>query len=202
MDQQPNFNPQPFQHHQPQPAHQYQAPHQAHETIQQPHPAGRLALDAATGIQPVPVVKVLSPVGVEYVFLTLTLLVGAGSLIGVLLALVNGGTSFQDLSFPVASLVVTVPLFALLFLHLKKLELQNPNLALDPSKRRSTQATQILSFLVSLFTFIGFIFSIFASMSGQVGTSAGKAALDALCVLVVSGGILWYYWRDEHKVTR
>jgi hypothetical protein len=151
-------------------------------------------------LAPTPVIQVFSPNGVEYVFLTLTLFVGAISLISALIALVNGAAGFASLAFPAAALIVTLPIFAVIFLHLKKRELQDPRLKLDASKRRTTQATQIISFIVCLFTLIGFFAAAFASMGGDSGGfTIGKAALDALCVLVVAGGILFYYWRDEHK---
>jgi hypothetical protein len=154
--------------------------------------------DGRDPLAPTPVVKVLSPVGVEYVFLTLTLLIGAVALVSALLVIVHGGASFAGLAFPAATLLVTLPLFAGIFLHLKKLELRHPRLRFDPSKRRSTQATQIISFIVCLFTLIGFFAAIFAAIGGTGGVSIGKAALDALVVLGVAGGILFYYWRDEH----
>lgn len=150
-------------------------------------------------LRPTPVVRVLSPVGVEYVFLTFTLFVAAAALIGVLLTLVNGKADFAVLAFPASTLVVTVPLFAALFLRLKRLELRNPALKLDASKRRSTQFTQIVAFIVSLLTLIGFVFSIFAKLGGIDNMSIGKSALNTLCVLAVSGGILAYYWYDEHR---
>jgi hypothetical protein len=150
-------------------------------------------------LHPVPVVRVLSPVGVEYVFLTFTLLIGASALVSALLVLINGEAGFGSLAFPAATLIATVPVFAAIFLHLKKMELQNPQLRLDASKRRSTQATQIISFIVSLFTVIGFFAATLASFGGSLDTPLWKAALDALCVLVVAGGILFYYWRDEHS---
>lgn len=153
----------------------------------------------ATDLNPVPVVRVLSPVGVEYVFLAITLFVGAAALVAALISLVNGQYSFSVLSFPTAALAVTVPLFALLFLHLKKMESRIPSLKLDPSKRRTTQAIQIVSFVVNLFTLIGFIFAVFAKLGGQSTVSIGKAALDALSILVVAGGILTYYWFNEHR---
>jgi hypothetical protein len=162
-----------------------------------PFDGGTLARDPEE-LRPVPVVKVLSPVGVEYVFLTLTLLVGASALTGALLVLVNGAAGFGSLAFPAATLIVTAPLFAFIFLHLKRLELQNPQLKLDPSKRRSTQATQIISFVVCLFTLIGFFAAVMASLGDDLHASVGKSALDALCVLAVAGGILFYYWHDEH----
>ncbi len=147
-----------------------------------------------------PVVKVLSPVGVEYVFSAITLFIGAGSLLGILLSLVNGGTDFSILAFPTAALVVCVPVFAALFLRLKKMEFNMPQLRLDPSKRRTTQFLQFVSFTVCLFALIGFLTAMFAHIGSSGGPSIGKAALDALCVIVVFGGILTYYWFDEHKV--
>lgn len=156
-------------------------------------------LSVATPTAPVPVVRVLSPVGVEYVFLTICLFTAATGLTWALLALVNGKVDFQVMAFPAALLLVAVPAFAALFLHLKKQELRRPELKLDASKRRSTQFTQITSFLISLFTLVGVVFSIFAKLGGQSGTSIGKVLLDGLVLLVVFGGLLAYYWRDEHR---
>ena len=212
------------QHHFQSPAHHYEPPYQPQHRPQPPMPAptppafhapapefqapqptaapaplpSAASMPQLDTLRPMPVVRVLSPIGVEYVFLTITLLIGGSALAGTLLAMVNGGFNFAALSFPAATLLVTVPLFALIFLHLKRLELRSPELKLDPSKRRSTQATQIITFVVCLFTLIGFFAAAFASMGGGIGTSLGKVALDALCVLAVAGGILFYYWRDEH----
>jgi len=148
---------------------------------------------------PMPVVKVLSPIGLEYAFMTISLFAAAGALTAALLSLVNGEFSFAVLSFPTALLVVSVPVFAYLFLRTKRLELTQPHLRLDPSKRRSTQFTQIVCFLVSFFTLVAFVFSVFGKLGGQFHTSIGKTALDCLVLLVVFGGILAYYWRDEHQ---
>jgi hypothetical protein len=169
----------------------------------QPHPQhGQHMIPGNNNpLRPMPVVKVLSPMGVEYAFLTLTLLIGAGALISVLMVLVNG-VSFSALSFGVSTLLVTLPLFAWLFLRLKKMELQNPELRLDPSKRRSTQTVQIISFLVSLFTLIAWVYTIMASFGGDNVVSVGKITLNVLCILVVSVGILAYYWHDEHRSNR
>jgi hypothetical protein len=162
-------------------------------------PVSTLPSLPANGLSPVPVVRVLSPVGVEYVFLTFSLLAGALGLVSALISLVNGATDFSALSFPVSLLAVSVPVFAILFLHLKRLELAKPELRLDPSKRRSTQFTQIAAFVVSFLTLVGLVFSIFAKAGGNSPVSIGKACLDAACILVVAVGILFYYWRDEHK---
>jgi hypothetical protein len=171
-----------------------QAPQVIQESV--PSPALQLSTNAP---EPIAVVRVLSPVGLQYVFLTICLFAGAVAMIAVLIALVNGKTDFAVLAFPAAVLLVTVPIFAGLFLHLKQLELDHPELRRDPSKRRSTHFTQIIAFIVLLLTLIGLIFDIFENLGGQGGLSVGKALLDALCIVLVSGGILAYYWHDEHK---
>lgn len=151
-------------------------------------------------LNPVPVVNVLSTRGVEYAFLTISLFVFAGSLIGILLVLVNGAFNFAALSFPISALLIALPVFAFLFLRLKKLELQNPERKLDPSKRRWTQFTQIVAFIVTLFTLVGVVFGVMSRIGGiGSGVSIGKILLNGLCILVVSGGILAYYWLDEHR---
>lgn len=149
-------------------------------------------------VEPQPVVHVLSPRGVEYVFLTIALFTAAIGLGSVLISLVNGEYGFDILAFPVATLLVSVPIFAWLFLRLKKAELVDPQLRRDPSKRRSTQFTQIVAFLVFFFTLIGFLTLLFMKMAGQYDASAVKLVLNTLVILLISGGLLFYYWRDEH----
>lgn len=154
---------------------------------------------APTSVTPQPVVQVLSPRGVEYVFLTISLFTGAIGLMSALISIVNGKFAFSVLAAPVALLVVALPVFAFFFLRLKSAELRDAGLALDPSKRRSTQAIQIVSFIVSFFTLIGFVSILFAVMSGGVKLSLVKVILDVLSIEAVFGGILAYYWHDEHR---
>lgn len=99
-------------------------------------------------------------------------------------------------------LLVTVPVFAFLFLRLKKLEMRMPHLRLDASKRRTTQFIQIVSFVATISGLIGFVYAAFAEMAGQSGASVGKAFMDMLCVVIVAGGILAYYWREDHANRR
>jgi len=191
----PAYGHEPAQHAQP-----WAPPHEPMPVAQpMSAPIEIPQLQSGQSPRPVPVVQVLSPVGVEYVFMIISLVTAAIGLTAALLAMVNGKFDFTVLAFPAALLVTGVPVFAFLFLRLKKLELRNPALKLDPSKRRTTQATQIISFIVSMFTVVGLIFAILAKLGGQSDVSIGKAILDALCVLVVAGGILAYYWHDEHK---
>jgi hypothetical protein len=188
---------QPGQNYEP---HVFQPAPEHHAPVASPAAPPAPVLQADSPVAPVPVVQVLSPRGVEYVFLTINLFTAAVGLISVLLALVNGRTDFSVLVFPVTLLVVAVPLFALFFLRLKKAELQDPNLKLDASKRRSTQVTQVVAYLTSFIALITFVGTLFASVAGEYKGSVGKVALNALVFLVVAGGILAYYWWDEHKV--
>lgn len=169
----------------------------AAESVAVISPVGPVALGDAAN--PLAVVQVLSPVGVEYVFMTISLFAVAGGLTAALLSLVNGKTDFTVLAFPTALLLISLPLFALLFLRTKRQELLRPALRQDPSKRRSTQFTQIVSFIISMFTLVGLVFSAFTKLGGQSSVPIGKAVLDGSVLLVVFGGMLAYYWWDEHR---
>lgn len=162
-------------------------------------PEPTLSQPSSTDVAPIAVVRVLSPRGVEYVFMTIALYFSAIGLGATIISLLNGATSFSVLAYPTAILIVSVPIFAFFFLRLKKSELYNPNLKLDPSKRRSTQFIQISSFVITFLTLIGLVSGIFAKMSGSYSGSIVKLILDALVILIISGGILFYYWHDEHK---
>lgn len=159
------------------------------------------AASVPTGLIPQPVVRVLSPRGVEYVFMAIALVTGAIGLVSALLALVNGNHSFSVLYFPLALLVVAVPVFSALFLRLKQAELLDPSARLDASKRRTTQFLQIGSFVICFFTLIGFLATIFSKLSGNYSGSIVKVVLDVAVILLIAGGILYYYWNDEHKVS-
>lgn len=149
---------------------------------------------------PVAVVQALSVRGVEYAMMTFSLWLIAGSIIWVLIALVNGGTSFKLLVLPTAILIACVPVFGYLFLRLKREELANPDLRFDPSKRRLSQFTQIIAFSACLFNVIGFIYLVLQKVAGEGGPTIIKPLLTLLIVLVVAGGVLAYYWWDEHRL--
>ena len=155
---------------------------QAQDVSVIPNLANTSAQDlSSSDVIPLPVVKVLSPACVEYVFMTVALLTGEFGLGSVFIALFNSKTSFSVLAYPASLLIVAIPVFAWLFLRLKKGELLNVGRRFDASKRRSTQFIQIFNFVI---TFFG---------------SMAKLFLDVLVVWAVSGGVLVYYWLDEHK---
>lgn len=159
---------------------------------------GNASLVSADG-DPVPVVQVLSIRGVEYLMMTLALWFVAAALMWALLALVNGRTGFEILAFPISMMLVSSPLFAFFYIRLRKAELENPALRTEPSKRRLSQITQVITYLICLFNLIGFVYVIMTKIGGTGEVSIGKAALNVSVVLAISGGILAYYWFDEHK---
>jgi len=182
---------------------EWQAPSVAaiHDSSNALPPKSALSEPVAQGSdQPVAVVQALSVRGVEYTMMTLTLWFLAAGLIWSLLSVLNGGTSFSLLAFPIALMLVCAPVFALLFLHLRKAELANPSLRLDPSKRRLSQFTQVIAFATCLFNLIGFVYLILAKIGGDAAPSIGKSLLNLLVVLAIAGGILVYYWFDEHRL--
>lgn len=152
--------------------------------------------------RPVPVVQVLSVKGVEYTMMTLTLWFVAGAMIWALLSLANGMTSFSVLAFPASLLLVCVPIFAYFFLRLRKAELADPRLRFEASKRRLSQFTQIIAFATCLFNIIGFVYLVMTKLGGSGSISIGKAILNLVIVLAVAGGVLVYYWFDEHRLIK
>jgi hypothetical protein len=152
--------------------------------------------------QPVAVVKVLSVRGLEYLLMMLSLWIADSALLWTVLAMINGAASFSVLAAPIATLLVSVPVFGYLFLRLKKAEIADPSLRFDPSKRRTTQITQIFTFLVVMFNIIGFLYEVIAKLGGNGGMSLVKAFFNMLFVLIIVGGIFAYYWIDEHKTRR
>ncbi len=149
-----------------------------------------------------PVVKVLSVRGLEYLMMSISLWFGAGGLLWGVLTAINGGTSFAILALPASLALVGILIFAGFFIRLKKAELKDPSLRLDASKRRSSQITQIVTFLVLFFNLITFVYLVFANLGGKSSVSIGKAVINLLVVTAIAGGILAYYWVNEHRVQR
>ena len=146
----------------------------------------------------VPVVKVWSVRGVEYAIMSFTLWAIAISITWVPVALITGSTGFIALSPPLALLLVSLPIFAFFFLRLKKAELADPKMRVESTKRRFSQITQIVSFVVCFVSLLTIVSSILAAMGGE-SDNVGQTISSALVFLVVWGGLFMYYWRDERK---
>ena len=152
--------------------------------------------------RPVPVVRVLSVRGIEYAMMSIMLWVWAGALITILVAIIMGSSGFSELAFPVSLLVVAGPIFALLYIRLRKAELRDPSLRLDPSKRRFSQITQIVAFLACFFNIVATVYVLMGAVGGTNTASIGKYIGSTVVVLMVAGSVLAYYWFDEHKLVK
>jgi hypothetical protein len=156
-------------------------------------------LEAVASDLPVAVVKVLSVRGVEYGMMTIALWIGASTLAWIALNMLNGSKGFSYVVVPTSALVVCVPIFGLLFMRLKRAELANPSLRLDPSKRRWSQITQMLAYLACLINLIFFVYTVLQHFSADKPKPITKALINLVVILVIAGGILRYYWVDEHR---
>jgi len=150
---------------------------------------------------PLPVVRVFSVRGIEYLLMTIALWLGAAGLVSLVVSLIQGDTGFGALSFPISLLVTALPVFAFLFLRLRSAELKTPALRYEPSKRRCSQFSQILSFLISFFAVVGIIYTLLQAVAGH-SDDIWKVLGSLVVLLIVAGGILWYYWCDEHKFVK
>lgn len=174
----------------------------AHSFDAPPEPPATAKLEQTSSAQPVPVVKVLSVRGVEYGMMTIALLISASTVAWIILNMLNGSRGFDAVVIPTSALIVCLPVLAVLFIRLKRAELADPNLKLDPSKRRWSQLTQFLAFIACLVNLIYFVYAVLQHTSGGSAPSIGKTLINLIVVLVIAGGILSYYWFDEHRAWR
>ncbi len=188
----------------PQPANMHSAfspsPPHSYSPPEQHQPPAKLESTATD--QPIPVIEVLSVRGVEYVMMTIALWIGAITLAWVVLNMLNGSRGFNYVIVPTSALVICVPVFGLFFLRLKRAELADPSLKFDPSKRRWSQITQILAYTAVLINLMYFVYIVLQHTSGGSKTSITKALLNLVVILVVAGGVLTYYWFDEHRLIK
>lgn len=160
--------------------------------------------------QPIAVVQNLSVRGFEYSIMFITLLLSAFSVGSLLHALVdsmfsgNETYAYSDSSggfqtFAITLLIVSFPIFAYMFIRLKKAELRDPSIRRDPSRRKWTQFTQLACFIVGLIYAVTFIYFI---IEGDDETSLVKQLLHTVITLAIVGGIFAYYWREDHRAER
>jgi len=167
-----------------------------------PEPPAPAALTDPGTDKPIPVLEVLSVRGVEYGMMTIVLWIGALTLAWVVLNMLNGSRGFNYVVVPTSALVICVPIFGWFFLRLKKAELADPGLRFDPSKRRWSQITQIIAYTAVLVNLIYFVYVLLQHASSSHGSSIPKALANLAVVLVIAGGVLAYYWRDEHRLIK
>lgn len=180
--------------------------HHPHQHEQQP-----VAQPAHHAHQPMAVVENLSPRGFEYQIFALSFLASIGALSWLFNALIY---EIEDgKAFPLTTLIVTAPIALFMFLRFQRAEKVDPDIVKDPSRRKSVQFIQFVTFLWLVIHTISFVY-MFVSGSYSADTSSSystsryyaddgpsifKNTLSWLITILVAGGTFTYYWVQEHK---
>lgn len=170
-----------------------------------PPPPPRSTLHAPYDAKPIAVVQNMTTRGVEYVIMFIALGTSAIAL-GFLLhnivdrSLLNvNNTDDSFVSASSAALIVALPIFTLLFLRLKRVELKNAAIYQDPSRRKSIQLTLIITFLIGLYVITTYVYSL---LNSNNSTNAVANLIHSAITLAISGSIFTYYWVDTHRKGR
>lgn len=172
-------------------------------------------------VQPTPIIKYLSTHATEYFLMLLSMALSAFSLGAILHSAVDqltgADSSYYTEAFSIAgaSLMVALPIFAILFLRLKLAERKNPVKARDFSRHRLVQLTLVLTFVIGISKLTSYfysllnssesydsfsIFDLFGFFTGSSGTDSAMGNFLHMCVTVgIAGGIFVYYWIDHHR---
>lgn len=187
------------------------APVAPHERTQAVAPA-----TAHTGGQPSSVVERSSTLGIEYAVMFLALGIGAislGSMFHNWLDVASGLTDMFENPLAMAAVIIALPIFAVLFLRLRRIEQARPEVRADSSRRKWIQITLLVSFLIGLGHIIWYVYNLLNgyggyqefSYSGESQPSLSTGAYQLLqfghlaVTLLIAGSIFAYYWIDEHK---
>jgi hypothetical protein len=164
---------------------------------QPPHPAQVLGAHGHDPTQPIGVVENLSPRGFEYSIMFITLWLTAFAAVWILNDFLFGAETSVN-TFPLTVLIVSVPVFLLIFFRLREAEHAHPALLKDPSRRKSIQGTQRLSFVIVLVQTIGTLYAILQPHTGS-DYSISKVVISWLVSVLVFGGIFTYYWINTQR---
>lgn len=159
----------------------------------------------STPVPPPPVPRVEMWVGFLYIILFITLYVSATALASILKFLVDQvipdvlskrstysyiGSIFygpETIIYHLSAMIVTFPIFAFLFLFLKKQQHLNPAV-------RNLRSRKLLIYLTLVITFLIMIFDLISTVYGFLnGTVTGRSISHFAITMLVSGSIFGYY---------
>ncbi len=177
-----------------------------------PPPPSPSPAPAPFSARPISVVNNMSTRGFEFIIMFIAMGITASSLGWILHSLADGlfggggGIYEAGVAFSSAALLVGLPVFALLFLRLKKAEVNDPEIKQDPSRRRAVQLTLVVTFLIGMIKVITYLYSLFngdsaASFSSRQINPAVNL-VHTIITLVIAGGIFAYYWQDQHNLDK
>lgn len=139
---------------------------------------------------------------IEYVFMTIALLATAFSLALTLLLWTNGWLKDESSTgaavYPVAMLIIALPLYAALLLDVKEAELHDPSLRRNIYRRLSNQLVRVVAFTTCFLALVGLVYGVLAHAASSTSNgSLWHVFVNAAIFLVIAGGILAYYMRYE-----
>jgi hypothetical protein len=149
---------------------------------------------------PVTMVAKMSTRDTEYSIMYICLLITALGIGGVLHQLLFSMQTSDESgywaggSFGITMILVTLPIFTWLFLRLKRAEQKSPALLKSATRHRGVKGMIMISFLGLIIHSVIFVYMSLNSY-GKFFDSISHFVIT----LLVAGGILQYFWRDEHR---
>jgi hypothetical protein len=166
----------------------------------------------AAATQPAAVVSAFSTISLEYIIMFIALWISASSIGLILHAAVDtlkgsNGLLSAVTPFSSATLIVSLPILALLFIRLKRKEAANPEIRHDESRKQAIRLTLLITFLIGIGHVISYVYGLLAPQinygydtGAEVSGMNGVTGFLHLAVtFLIAGGIFIYYWRDIHR---
>jgi len=163
-------------------------------------------------VKPVAVVQQYSTLGMEYSIMFISLFFGAvsfGAVLHILLDYYSSGDYLRtqaeslvsSVGLPAVTALVTVPLFAILFLRLRRIEKTTPNVLNDASRRHGVQLTLIVAFIAGIINLVAYLYQLIAPSTDVIQPYNYQLTqfIHLLITLAICGSVFSYYWIDEHK---
>lgn len=147
--------------------------------------------------------------GLRYLLMLLVMGVCAialGALLHNLIDLSFGFTGGTDglVTYATSTLLVALPVFAMLFLQIKRAEAASPAMTIDKWSRLPIQVTLVVAFLWGLFRLVGYVYSLVNGgaedplLGSNIDSSLGNLAHTVVTV-GIAGSILAYWWQAPRR---
>lgn len=180
-----------------------------------PHERSNPQPSSTPAAQPEAVVERNTTLGLEYGVMFLALAIGAialGSVAHAYIDVIFGKQAYFNNPLANAAAIIALPVFAFMFLRLRRTEHAHPEVKADNSRRKWVQATLLISFIIGIGHTIWYVYNLmngYSEPAYEYGYSESRS-LDQpsyqllqlghlLVTLLIAGSIFTYYWIDEHK---
>lgn len=129
----------------------------------------------------------------EYHMMFLTMWLAAAAIVWIFNVFLFSDDSNLN-TFPLTALLVTMPLFVVLFSRVRRSEKINPALKLDKQRRATVQSTLSVSFILVI---VHTIIALYQLLSAN--EYASKQFVSLVGTYLTFGSILVYFWIDIHR---